>query len=74
MAVHNTSQLRERKQIPSDSMPEVGQSMQQLITLADPAVPFDVKEILAKEYLFDAVTDSDIRLCIKQVRLKGRKC
>ena len=36
--------------------------------MAYPTAPLDVRETLAKEYFIDALTDSDIRLRIKQAR------
>ena len=67
MELHR-AQLRERKQRASDSLPELGQSIKRLTNLAYPTAPLDVREKLAKEYFIDALTDSDIRLRIKQAR------
>ena len=67
MELHR-AQLRERKQRASDSLPELGQSIKCLTNLAYPTAPLDFRETLAKEYCIDALTDSDIRLRIKQAR------
>ena len=67
MELHR-AQLRERKQRASESLPELGQSIKRLTNLAYHTAPLDVREKLAKEYFIDALTDSDIRLRIKQAR------
>ena len=67
MELHR-AQLRERKQRAIDSLPELGQSIKRLTNLTYPTAPLDVRETLAKEYFIDALTDSDIRLRIKQAR------
>ena len=54
------TQLRERKQRATDSLPELGQSIRRLTNLAYPTAPYDVRETLSKEYFIDALIDSDI--------------
>jgi hypothetical protein len=43
------TQLRERKQKPSESLSEMGQDIRRLTNLAYPSAPSDVRETLAKE-------------------------
>ena len=62
------SQLRERKQRATDSLPELGQNIRRLTNLAYPTAPYDIMETLSKEYFIDALFDSDLRLRIKQSR------
>ena len=49
-----------------DSLPELGQSVICLTNLTYPSAPYDVKEMLSKDYFVDALIDSDMRLRIKQ--------
>ena len=62
------AQLRERTKKATESLPELGQSIRRLTNLAYPTAPFDVRETLAKEQFLDALSDSDMRLRIKQAR------
>ena len=65
------TQLRERKQRASESIPELGQHIRRLVNLAYPTVPADVKETLAKDHFIEALAISDMRLRIKQARPKN---
>ena len=62
------SQLRERRQKASESLPEMGQDVRRLIKLAYPTASCDLKEILATEQFLDGLYDSEMRLKIKQAR------
>jgi hypothetical protein len=62
------TQLRERKQRASESIPELGQHIRRLVNLTFPTVPADVKEIFAKDHFIKALAISDMRLRIKQAR------
>jgi hypothetical protein len=61
-------QLRERRQRPSDTLPELGQYIRRLTNLAYPTTPTEVREIPAKEQFIDALKNSDIRLRVQQAR------
>lgn len=65
------TQLRERRQRASESIPELGQHIRRLVNLAYPTVPADVKETLAKDNFIEALAISDMRLRIKQARPKN---
>lgn len=65
------TQLRERRQKASESLPELGQHIRRLVNLAFPTVPGDFKETLAKDHFKDALALSDMRLRIKQARPKN---
>ena len=62
------TQLRERRQKASESLPELGQDVRRLANLAYPTAPNDVRDTLAKEQFIDALISSDMRLRIKQAR------
>ena len=62
------AQLRERRQKPSESLPEMGQDIRRLVNLAYPTAPTDVREILATEQFLDGLYNSEMRLKIKQAR------
>ena len=62
------SQLRERRQKASESLPEMGQDVRRLTNLAYPTASSDLKEILATEQFLDGLYDSEMRLKIKQAR------
>ncbi|CAG2251941.1 unnamed protein product [Mytilus edulis] len=64
-------QLTERRQKASESLPELGQSIRRLINQAYPTVPEDVRDTLAKQYFIEALTDSEMRIRIKQSRPHG---
>jgi hypothetical protein len=60
------AQLRERRQMASESLPELGQDLHRLANLAYPTAPIEVRGTLAKEKFIDALKESDMRLRIKQ--------
>ncbi|CAG2193408.1 unnamed protein product [Mytilus edulis] len=62
------TQLRERRQKASESLPELGQDIRRLANLSYPTAPNDVRETLAKEQFIDGLMSVDIRLRIKQAR------
>ncbi|XP_062579100.1 uncharacterized protein LOC134241021 [Saccostrea cucullata] len=62
------TQLRERRQRATETLPELGQSIRRLTSLAYPTAPRDVQETLTKEQFIDALQDADMRLRIKQAR------
>ena len=62
------TQLRERRQKATESLPELGQDVRRLTNLAYPMAPTDVREILAKEQFVDGLTIADMRLCVKQAK------
>ena len=62
-------QLQDRHQKATESMAKLGQDIRRLTNLAYPNAPSDVKETLAKEQFMDALSNSDMRLRIKQARL-----
>lgn len=62
------TQLRERRQRPSESLPEMGQEIRRLVNLAYPTAPDDVREILATEQFLDGLHNAEMRLKIKQAR------
>ena len=61
-------QLKERKQIATESLSELGQDVWRLTKLAYPTAPADLRETLAKEQFIDVLVSSDMRLRIKQAR------
>ncbi|CAG2243407.1 unnamed protein product [Mytilus edulis] len=62
------TQLRERRQKASESLPELGQDIRRLANLSYPTAPNDVRETLAKEQFVDGLMSVDMRLRIKQAR------
>ena len=62
------SQLRERRQKASESLPEMGQDVRRLTNLAYPTASSDLKEILATEQFLNGLYDCEMRLKIKQAR------
>ena len=62
------TQLRERRQKASESLPELGQDIRRLANLSYPTAPNDVRETLAKEQFIDGLMSVDMRLRIKQAR------
>ena len=52
------AQLRERKQRATDSLPELGQCIRHLTNMEYPTAPYDVTEMLSKEYFIDALIKS----------------
>ena len=65
------AQLRDRRQKASESIPELGQDVRRLTNLTYATAPADVREIMAKEQLIDALHSSEMRLRIKQSRPKN---
>lgn len=61
-------QFRERKQMASETLPEMGQAIRRLSNLAYPTAPREVRETLAKDQFVDGLFDADMRLKIKQSR------
>ncbi|XP_071141135.1 uncharacterized protein [Mytilus edulis] len=62
------TQLRERRQKASESLPELGQDIRRLANLSYPTAPNDVRETLAKEQFIDGLMSVNMRLRIKQAR------
>ena len=62
------TQLRERLQKATESLPELGQDVRRLTNLAYPTAPNDVREILAKEQFIDGLASADMQLRAKQAR------
>ena len=61
-------QMRERRQKPGETLPELGQAIRRLANLAYPTASSDIKETLAKDQFVDALVDSEMRIRIKQSR------
>ncbi|CAC5382862.1 unnamed protein product [Mytilus coruscus] len=61
-------QLKERRQRASETLPELGQTIRRLVNRAYPLAPIEVKETLSKDYVLDALHDSEMRIKIKQSR------
>ena len=62
------TQLRDRRQRPSESLSEMGQKMRRLMDLAYPSIPDDVCEILATEQFLDGLHNAEKRFKINQSR------
>ncbi|VDI51332.1 Hypothetical predicted protein [Mytilus galloprovincialis] len=62
------TQLRERRQKVSESLPELGQDIRRLANLSYPTAPNDVRETLVKEQFIDGLMSGDMRLRLKQAR------
>ena len=60
--------LTERRQKPAESLPELSQAIRRLVNLAYPTVPENVRDTLAKQHFIEALSDSKMRLRIKQSR------
>jgi hypothetical protein len=60
--------LREKRQKPTDTLPELGESIRRLVHLAYPTAPREVTEMIAKDQFVDAFNDFDMRLRIQQSR------
>ena len=52
-------QLTERRQKQAKSLPELGQAIGRLVTLAYPTVPENVRDTLAKQHFIEALADSE---------------
>lgn len=63
--------LREKRQRPNESLPELGESIRRLAHLAYPTAPREVTEMIAKDQFIDALTEFDMRLRIQQSRPKS---
>ncbi|OWF47727.1 hypothetical protein KP79_PYT26157 [Mizuhopecten yessoensis] len=63
-----SAQLLERKQKASETLPELGKAGSRLVNLAYTTVPSDVRETLAKQQFIEALSDSGMRIRIKQAR------
>jgi hypothetical protein len=47
--------LTERRQKPTESLPELGQAIRRLVNLAYPIVPENVRDTLAKQHFMEAL-------------------
>jgi hypothetical protein len=54
--------LREKRQKPKESLPELGESIRRLAHLAYPTAPREVTEMIAKYQFVDALAEFDMRL------------
>ncbi|CAC5380851.1 unnamed protein product [Mytilus coruscus] len=63
--------FKERRQKASETLPELGQSVRRLSNLACTTAPLELRDTLSKEQFLDALVDSEMRLKIRQSRLKG---
>jgi hypothetical protein len=61
-------QLTERRQKPAESLPELGQAIRRLVSMAYPTVAENVRDTLAKQHFIEALADSEMRIRIKQSR------
>ncbi|CAC5409281.1 Retrovirus-related Pol polyprotein from transposon 297 [Mytilus coruscus] len=59
---------KERRQRASETLPELGRTIRRLVNRAYPLAPIEAKETLSKDYFFDALHDSEMRIKIKQSR------
>ena len=57
-------ELRSRRRGQRETLPELGQAIRQLASLAYPDLPLDARERLSKEHFKDALTDSDLRAAV----------
>ena len=57
-------QLTERRQKPTESLPELGQAIRRLVNLVYPTVPENVRDTLAKQHFIEALADSEMRIHI----------
>ena len=62
------TQMRKRRENAIETLPELGQDVRRLASLAYPTAPNEVRETLAKEQFIDALIDVDMRLRINQGR------
>ena len=60
--------LKIRTWKPSETLPELAQSVKHLVKQAYPSVPYELLESLACDHFMDALIDSDIRWRIQQTR------
>jgi hypothetical protein len=63
--------LREKRQKPQESLPELGESIRRLAHLAYPTAPGDVTEMIANDRFVDELANFDMRLRIQQSRPKS---
>ena len=61
-------QMRERRQKPGETLPELGQAIRRLANSTYPKASSDIKETLSKDEFVDALVDSEMRIHIKQSR------
>lgn len=59
-------QLKERRQKASESISQLGQAIRRLAGLAYASAPGNIRKILAKHSFIDALTDSEMKIRIKQ--------
>ena len=62
--------LRERRRKPSETLPELGESIKRLTHLAYPTASREITETFSKDQFVDAIDDFDIRLRVQQSRPK----
>ena len=61
-------ELKARRRQPKETIPELGQAIRELTSLAYPDMSRDVRERLAKEHFKDAVNDQQLRTAIFQCK------
>ena len=59
-------QLKNRMKLSKETFPELAQDLKRLVARAYPSAPAALQEILTKDQFVDSLTDSDMRLRIKQ--------
>jgi hypothetical protein len=62
------AQMRERRQIAGESLPELGQAIRRLANFAYPTATAEIRETLSQDQFVDALVDSEMCIRIKQAR------
>ena len=62
------TQLKSRLRKANETLPELAQSIRRLVCRAYPDANLSLREILSKDHFIDALSDSDMRLRLKQSR------
>jgi hypothetical protein len=57
-------QMKERRQKPGKTLPELGQAIRRLANLAYPTASSDIIETLSKDQFVDALVDSQMQIRI----------
>ncbi|KAK3740340.1 hypothetical protein QZH41_009421, partial [Actinostola sp. cb2023] len=63
--------VKNRQREKDESLPELAQAIRRLTRQAYPSAAVDLRDILARDYFLDAITETDMRWKIRQARPKS---
>ena len=62
------SQLRSRRRNAGETLPQLAQQIERLVSLAYPTAPMELRDSLACDYFLDALDDADLHIAVRQGR------